>query len=155
MDIARAPHNAQTKLKTVLTPIWDREMGRRLAIARMKQGRKQAELATLLSTPGHPISQQQIAKVEGGRLERLDVTWARIEAVLGKHAGYVLIARDAALYDEQAIAMNYHDMRQRALRKRNGLDPKLGECPPHEPRLSRREMVRRGRAVPRKRGSAQ
>ncbi len=153
MDIARAPHNAQTRLKTVMTPIWTREMGHRLRVAREKQLRTQGEMAGLLSTPGHPVSQQQVAAVEGGRKTFLGVTWARLEAALGKHLGYVLIARDAALYNEQDIRIRYQDCRQRELRKYQGRDPKKGECPPNPHRVALDERIKRGRALPRKRGS--
>jgi hypothetical protein len=130
MDVARAPHNAQTKLKAVMTPIWTRAMGHRLRVARERQLRTQGELATILSVPGSPISKQTVAKVESGRLRYMRVTWARLEAALGRHTGYVLIARDEALYNEALIGQRYHDARWRALRRRFGLDPKKGEAPP-------------------------
>lgn len=117
MDTARASHGAQARLKLALTPLWVPGMGKRLKVAREKQLRTQAELATLLTTPEHSVSQQQVAAVEGGRLDRLDVTWARLEAVLGRHTGYVLIAKDAALYNERLIAVRYFEHRQKTLRK--------------------------------------
>lgn len=117
MDVARTPHNAQTRLKQAMTPLWDKEMGRRLRTARERQLRTQDELAGLLSTEGRPISQQQVAGIESGRLGFLNVTWARLEAVLGKHTGYVLIAKDKALYNEQLIARLYFEHRQKSLRK--------------------------------------
>ena len=125
-NFARSPHTAQTKLKACLTPIWDRAMGRRLRVARERMLRTQGELAAVLSTPGQAISKQTVSKVESGRLRYMRVTWARLEACLGRHAPYVLIARDEALYNRAKIAATYHDARFRALRRRFGLDPKLG-----------------------------
>lgn len=142
------------RLKLVLTPLWTKEMGRRLKIAREKGLRTQAELAALMSTPERHVSQQRIAAVEEGRSEFLNVTYARLEAVLGNHdSAFVLIGRDAALYDGAAIGVRYFDYRQRAMRKRNGLDPKKGECPPWPYRFDHRTRVQMGREVPRKRGS--
>lgn len=117
MNIARAPHNAQARLKLALTPLWDRGMGARLRVARERQLRSQAELAALLSTEGRPVSQQQVAALEHGRLEWIPVSWARLEAALGKHVGYVLIASDAASYDPEVIARKYYEHRQKTLRR--------------------------------------
>lgn len=105
------------KLKMVLTPIWDRGMGARLRVAREKQLRTQAELAALLTTPGRPVSQQQVAAAEHGRLEHLNTTWARLEAVLGIHMAYVLVARDAIHYDENFISLRYQEFRLKTNRK--------------------------------------
>jgi transcriptional regulator with XRE-family HTH domain len=136
MDLLRAPNNAQTRLKLCMTPLWTASMGRRLRIARERLLKTQAELGALLSTPGSPVSQQQVAGVEHGRLGHLDVTWARLEAVLGKHAGYVLIAKDEALYDERAIGHRYYEYTQKTRRKnanpelkyRNPLPKKRGSA---------------------------
>ncbi len=152
MDFARTAHNAQTKLKSIMTPIWDRAMGHRLKVARERMLRTQAELAAVLSTPHHPVSQQQVAAIEGGRRHRSEITWARFEAAMGKHAPYVLIAREAALYDEQAIGVRYYDYRQRAMRKHLGADPKAGETPPRASRGSLDTRIRLGRQLPKKRG---
>lgn len=117
MDVARTPYNAQARLKQALTPMWDAEMGERLRLARERQLRTQGELAALLTTPGRPVSQQQVAAVEAGRLSYLNVSWARLEAALGRHTGFVLIARDKALYDPALIGQRYHEHRQKTLRK--------------------------------------
>lgn len=124
MDLARAPHNAQARLKLALTPLWTASMGRRLGIARQKLLKSQAELAAHLSTPGSHISQQQIAHIENGRIGFLDVTWARLEAALGKHTGYVLIAKEEALYDEILIGRRYYEHRQKTNRKNANVDLK-------------------------------
>jgi transcriptional regulator with XRE-family HTH domain len=131
MDIARATHNAQSRLKQAMTPLWTKEMGHRLRIARMKQGRSQLEFAALLSTEAHPVSQQQIARVENGRMDRIGVTWARLEAVLGTQLSYVLIGAGAALYNERLIHRRYWDLRMKTdlhggVRKRGKYDPKRG-----------------------------
>lgn len=141
------------RLKLIMTPIWTREMGQRLRIARMKQRRTQRELAAILTTEGRAVSQQQVAWVEQGRLDRLKVNWARLEAVLGQLTGYVLTAKDHALYDENEIALRYFVYRQQTMRARGGKDPKLGEIPPHGPAYSRDYLVQIGRDRPRKRGS--
>ena len=117
MDISRAPHNAQARLKIALTPIWDAEMGFRLRVARERQFRTQAEMAALLTTPGRPVSQQQIAAIEHGRLEWIPVTWGRLEAALGKHVGYVLIGKDKALYDPIVIGRKYYEHTQKTRRR--------------------------------------
>lgn len=142
--------DARSRLKLIMTPIWDRLMGGRLRIAREKMLRTQAELAAVLSTPAHPICQQQVAAIESGRRHRSEITWARLEAVLGhEHAAYVLVASGDALYNIGLIHERYYDYRQRAMRKRNGLDPKKGETPPW-PRTAYSRPLRK-----RKRGSTQ
>lgn len=135
MDFVRAPHNAQTRLKTVMTPIFDQEMGNRLRVAREKSLRTQGELAALMTTPGNPISQQQIAAVEHGRLNRLNVTWARLDAVFGRNLSYVLIGADKALYDEKLIGRRYYEHRQKTLRKNANPEEKSRH---RTPRVSRK-----------------
>lgn len=125
--------NSHSRLKLILTPLGDRdpELRIRFMVAREKILRRQVDLAALLSTPGHPVSQQQVAAFESGRTTRLDVTWARLEAVFGTHTAYVLVARDSALYDRNVIRSRYEDHFQRAMRKfPNGPDPKKGEAMP-------------------------
>lgn len=145
MDLAQAPHNAQARMKLIMTPIWDKEMGRRLRLARTRQLRTQLEFAAVLSTPESPVGQQAIAAIEHGRKHRSQITWARLEAVLGKYTNYVLIASDAALIESTMPRTDYHDYRQRAMRKRNGLDPKKGETPPWPRTYSSRPLPRRKR----------
>lgn len=122
--------DARSRLKLVLTPIWDKAMGHRLMVARERMLRTQADLAGVLSTPESPISKQTVSKIERGRLRHMRVTWARLEAVLGHHTAYVLTARDALTYNERLIRERFHDARWRALRRRFGLDPKKGEAQP-------------------------
>jgi transcriptional regulator with XRE-family HTH domain len=107
MDAARISHNAQARLKHALTPLWDQAMGWRLKIARERMLVTQGELAELLSTPGAKISQQQIAKIEDARSVRLNVSWARLDAVMGPHVGFVLIGKDASLYQDQKWGKRY------------------------------------------------
>lgn len=116
------------KLKESLTPIWNREMGQRLRLVRMLTLRRQVDLAELLSTPEGRVHAQQIDKVERGWLDRLHVTWARLETVLGAHIGYVLTGKDAAYYENRKVRFNEHY--QRAMRRRFKVDPKLGEAQP-------------------------
>jgi transcriptional regulator with XRE-family HTH domain len=122
-DFARSPHSAQAGLKQVMTPIWDRSMGQRLALIRMKRLADQSEFGAVLGMPGHPISKQTLSKVESGRLSRMRTTWARLEAVLGADTAFVLVAKDAAYYRKRAQGIwdRYHDARMRA-RKRGSTE---------------------------------
>ncbi len=135
--------HARDRLKLVMTPLGDRDpdLKARFRLAREKMLRRQVDIAALLSTEGHPVSQQQVAAFESGRTTRLDVTWARLEAVFGPLiTAYVLVARDAALYDRGLIRARYEDHFQRAMRKRrHGPDPKKGEAPPWPMTLSSRD----------------
>lgn len=111
-------------MKLALTPLWTPEMGHRLKVARMKQGRSQAEFAALLCTPEQHVSQQQVAEIENGRGVHSRITWARLDAVLGNMASYVLIGAYAPTYNENLISQRFWDLRLKHLRKRDGKDPK-------------------------------
>lgn len=108
----------------VLTPIWSREMGQRLCVAREKRLCTQGELAGLLSTPGRPVHQSQVRLAEKGLLRHLNVNWARLEAVFPKDLPFILIGAYDATYNRRLIAQRYWEHRQKVLRKRLGFDPK-------------------------------
>lgn len=148
--------DSRTKIKQVMTPIWNREMGQRLRTVRMITLRRQVDLAALLTTESGRVHPQQIDKVEKGWLDRLHVTWAHLEKALGAFTDYVLTGKDAAYFENRET--HFSDHYQRAMRKRrNGPDPKKGECPPNPVTLSTRACTaravrRREAAQRRKRG---
>lgn len=78
-------------IEHICTPVFTPEMGKRLALARMKLNLDQAQLAKLWG-----VSQQRVSKVELGRLDVIpELTVARFEAVMGKFSRFVLFGTDS------------------------------------------------------------
>lgn len=76
--------NITTKLYEVMTPIFNKESGHRLRIARMSKLMDQRTLAALLG-----VSQQIVSKLETGRLEVSSFTIARLMEALPGETGFI------------------------------------------------------------------
>lgn len=79
-------------LEMTLRPVFTKESGDRLRLIRMSMLIDQRELALLLGT-----SQQQISKLESGRLDVAPFTLARMRNVFGDLTQVILIGSDAKM----------------------------------------------------------
>lgn len=66
------------------TPVFNKEMGRRLMIARCKMKLKQDELAKLLG-----VNQSEVSRIELNRIEVGNFTTGKLKEALGRHFDYV------------------------------------------------------------------
>ena len=91
------------RLALAVTPGWTRESGARLKTARMALLIEQEELGRLLG-----LSQRTISLIETGHRDVVKtLTLARLQAVLGKHTGFVLIGSNADAYISPSIRIKY------------------------------------------------
>lgn len=83
-------------------------MGRRLRLAREKLLLSQAELGRLLE-----LGQNTISDIERGHLRTVDVSLARLDAVLAGHLDFVLTGKNAEKYKGGVIGTEYWKVRLR------------------------------------------
>lgn len=82
--------------------MFDKEIGFRMRIIRMKMLLDQAGLGRLLG-----VSQHQISDLETGRRRIADFDYGRFVAVFGRHANYVLTGAGAESYNAGHYSKRY------------------------------------------------
>lgn len=100
------------EMEQILTPIFDAEMGFRLGVARMAMKMSQAELGQFLG-----VSQAVMSDIEQGRTPIPGFPIARLNAVLGGHASYVLLNKNKHKYNVPRIKKSYWEKRLKLDRK--------------------------------------
>ncbi len=87
-----APKVKKLPLYHYLTPIWDKEMGERLTIARMKMHLDQTQLGEKLG-----VTQTTISKIETGRIgvSRKGITLAKLIEVFDADVDYILLGTNS------------------------------------------------------------
>ena len=98
------PITRMEALYAVLTPIWDKDMGHRLAMMRMKLGWDQAELGRQLG-----VSASTISDLELGRLvvPRAPFSFAKLMEVMPKMASHVVLGTGNYADSYNAIRVRY------------------------------------------------
>ena len=97
--------NPKDAVYQIVTPIWDDEMGKRLATVRMYMKMDQKRLGELLG-----ISQQRLSRIECGRVDvEPALTLAKMSAVLGKHFSYVMLRSNWDHYNLNQIRRAYYE----------------------------------------------
>jgi len=91
-------------IQQAVTPIFDRDVGARMATVRMKMLMSQAELGKLLG-----VSQRVICDLESGHIavSRKPFTLARFQAIFGDHSTYILRGMNAEKYSVGEIRQRY------------------------------------------------
>lgn len=98
------PPSRQERLHQVVTPTFTQDMGKRFRTIRMKLMLDQRALGKILG-----VSQNTISRLEsfGGTFPK--ITLARLEAILGEWAGYVLLNSAADKINVTHIHSTYWD----------------------------------------------
>lgn len=98
------PISSKDRLESIVTPIWDEKMGRRLKIIRMKNLMTQGEFGKLLGIQQNTVHQIEAGKV---RVSRKPFTLATLRAILGPHLNFVLYGSGAENYATGHISDTY------------------------------------------------
>lgn len=104
--------SGQDKLDQIVTPILSEEMGTRLKLVRMKMLLDQREMGDLLG-----ISQQQMSKLEAGKLDQAGFTLARFKAVFGKFYTFILFGSQVSSDNWGYVRKRYWDVKLKVRRK--------------------------------------
>jgi transcriptional regulator with XRE-family HTH domain len=84
------------------TPLFDKDVGSRLRIARMRMLLDQNEFGKLLN-----VSQQVVSEIERGRLRTSTFTVAQFAEVLGKYFHYVLLGTNPERFETRNVITDY------------------------------------------------
>lgn len=109
----RPPISKKDLLETQVCPLFNKHMGRRMAIARMLTLRSQGEIASLLSTKEMPVGQASVSGLESGALRFAGFTLDRLRSVFGKHTEFILYGTQADRYDENFIVNRFWSEKNR------------------------------------------
>lgn len=97
----------------ITTILWTKDMGHRMAIARMKRIADQSEIAEALG-----VTQATLSKLETGKVRVCElVTIAKLRKVFEHEFNYIFFAKGAIRYNEAVIKKTYWDTRLRQRRK--------------------------------------
>lgn len=111
-------------LYEVATPIFTKEMGDRMEIARMKLLKSQTEMAALLG-----IGQQTFSRLETGRQATCErpFTIAKMLEVFGDSISFILLGTGEHRFNRSVIAKRYWDFKTAKQRRKRGTgSPKPG-----------------------------
>lgn len=114
----RAPAPERLKLKDMVTPIFDAEMGSRLALMRMKRLWKQKELSEKLGLNPHTLGMLELGKITTARHP---FTVTRLEETFGPRAtDFILMKLHASEFEPWGISHKYnkHLMKTRKPREK-------------------------------------
>lgn len=107
-------------LDQLTTVLWTPEMGRRMALVRMKMLKEQKEVARDLG-----VTQSTISRIEIGHLRVSEgLTVAALKTLFDKHFGFIVYGTNPERYNAQVITKVYWDTRLRVRRKNKGLHSK-------------------------------
>lgn len=97
----------------ITTILWTKDMGHRMALARMKRIQDQGEVAMSLG-----VSQGTLSKLETGKIRVCElVTIAKLREVFAGEFNYIFFAKGAIRWNEAFIKKTYWDTRLRQRRK--------------------------------------
>jgi transcriptional regulator with XRE-family HTH domain len=104
---------AKTKWQEICAPIFDKAMGERLALMRMKMLMDQKELADILG-----IDQHTVSDLEKGRLgvPRTPFTVKLLKDIFAGDMGYILYGTNSERYNANLIQSRWHHERFTARR---------------------------------------
>ncbi len=103
----------EDRISQITSPLFTPESGDRMRLVRQKMLLDQAELGDLLG-----ISQQQVSKVEQGKISQVTFTLARFKAVFGKFYTFILFGTQVSSDNWSQVRRQYWDVRLRVRRNR-------------------------------------